>query len=223
MNIGIATLHNLYYKDLAYYTYDNNLVEYAKRHSYNIACKQDNFSTDYLIYFEKIKFILDTFKDNPDLDWIWWLDCDAMVTNYTIKLENIIDNDYDVIMSTDFNGLNCGSFLVKNSNKGKAWLEMIFSQRYVYKFYSHSWPEQLIIMETARNYTEILKVVPQKTFNSYYYSLYGSNYGHDGSGLDRLGISGNWQPGDFVIHFPGYPNDQRIEWIKTFSDNAVIK
>jgi hypothetical protein len=223
MNIGIATLHNLYYKDLAYYTYDNNLVEYAKRHSYNIACKQDNFSTDYLIYFEKIKFILDTFKDNPDLDWIWWLDCDAMVTNYTIKLENIIDNDYDVIMSTDFNGLNCGSFLVKNSNKGKAWLEMIFSQRYVYKFYSHPWPEQIIIMETARNYTEILKVVPQKTFNSYYYSLYGSNYGHDGSGLDRLGTSGNWQPGDFVIHFPGYPNNQRIEWIKTFSANAVIK
>lgn len=223
MNIGIATLHNLYYKDLAYYTYDNNLVEYAKRHSYIIACKQDNFSTEYLIYFEKIKFILDTFKDNPDLDWIWWLDCDAMVTNYNIKLENIIDNDYDVIMSTDFNGLNCGSFLVKNSNKGKAWLEMIFSQRYVYKFYSHPWPEQIIIMETARNYTEILKVVPQKTFNSYYYSLYGSNYGHDGSGLDRLGTSGNWQPGDFVIHFPGYPNNQRIEWIKTFSDNAVIK
>ena len=162
-------------------------------------------------------------KDNPDLDWIWWLDCDAMITNYNIKLENIIDNDYDVIMSTDFNGLNCGSFLVKNSNRGKAWLEMIFSQRYVYKFYSHPWPEQIIIMETARNYTEILKVVPQKTFNSYYYSLYGSNYGHDGSGLDRLGISGNWQPGDFVIHFPGYPNNQRIEWIKTFSDNAVIK
>ena len=223
MNIGIATLHNLSYKDLAYYTYDNNLVEYAKRHSYYIACKKDNFSTDYLIYFEKIKFILDTFKDNPDLDWIWWLDCDAMITNYNIKLENIIDNDYDVIMSTDFNGLNCGSFLVKNSNRGKAWLEMIFSQRYVYKFYSHPWPEQIIIMETARNYTEILKVVPQKTFNSYYYSLYGSNYGHDGSGLDRLGISGNWQPGDFVIHFPGYPNNQRIEWIKTFSDNAVIK
>ena len=44
MNIGIDTLHNLSYKDLAYYTYDNNLVEYAKRHSYYIACKKDNFS-----------------------------------------------------------------------------------------------------------------------------------------------------------------------------------
>ena len=223
MNIGIVTLHNESYKDLAYYTFDNNLIEYAKKQSYSIFCKTDNFSTEYMIYFEKIKFIIDTFNNNPTIDWLWWIDTDAMVTNYNIKLESIIDNDYDIIMSTDFNGLNCGSFLVKNTSKGKAWLEMIFSQRFVYRFYSHAWPEQIIIMETARNYTEILKVIPQKTFNSYYYSLYGENYGHDGSGLDRLGLSGNWEPGDFVIHWPGYPNHQRVLWAKTFSENAVIK
>jgi hypothetical protein len=223
MNIGIVTLYNDSYKDLAHYTYDNGVIPYGKKHSYKTFCKTDNFPNDYKIYFEKIKFILDTFKDNPELDWIWWIDCDALITNHNIKLENIIDNDYHIIMSTDFNGLNCGSFLVKNSSEGKAWLEMIFSQRYVYRYYSHHWPEQIIIMETARNYTDILKVIPQKTFNSYYYSLYGENYGHDGSGLDRLGVSGNWEAGDFVIHWPGYPNIQRIEWAKLFSQSAVIK
>jgi hypothetical protein len=223
MKISIVTLHTKHYEELAYFTYDNNLVEYAKKHSYKLICKKDNFSTDYIIYFEKIKIILDAFKNNPELNWAWWIDCDALITNFNVTLESIIDNDYHVIMSTDFNGLNCGSFLVKNSSEGKAWLEMIFSQRYVYRYYSHHWPEQIIIMETARNYTDILKVIPQKTFNSYYYSLYGENYGHDGSGLDRLGVSGNWEAGDFVIHWPGYPNIQRIEWAKLFSQSAVIK
>jgi hypothetical protein len=222
MKISIVTLHNKDYEGLAYFTYDKNLVEYAKKHSYKLICKKDNFSTDYIIYFEKIKIILDAFKNNPELDWAWWIDCDAMVTNFNVTLESIIDNDYHIIMSTDINGLNCGSFLIRNTPQGRAWLEMIFSQRFVYRYYTHPWPEQIIMMETAKNYTDILKIVPQKTFNSYYYSLYGETETNR-FGYDRLGLSGNWAPGDFVIHWPGKPNIQRIEWAKLFSQNAVIK
>jgi hypothetical protein len=214
MNIGIVTLHNDWYKDLANFTYDKNLVKYAKKHSYKLVCKKDNFSTEYLIYFEKIKIILDTFKNNPELDWAWWIDCDAMVTNFNTTLESIIDNDYHIIMSTDDNGLNCGSFLIRNTPQGISWLEMIFSQRFVHRYYTHPWPEQIVMMETARNYTDILKIIPQKTFNSYYYPLYGEVAAR--TWCDRLGLSGNWTPGDFVIHWPGKPNIERIELAKHF-------
>jgi hypothetical protein len=220
MSIGIATFHNEGYKDLAQYTYDGSLIPYAKKHNYKLICKTDNFSNEYSLMFEKIKILLDALNDNPNMDWIWWLDCDAMVTNFNIKLENIIDNDYHIIMTTDINGINCGSFLVKNSPQGKAWLEMIFSQRFVPRYTKHKWQEQAVVMETAKNYTDILKIIPQKVINAYFYKFYSSDEKY---GIDRLGMSGDWVLGDFVIHWPGVPNYQRIEWAKLWYENYITK
>ena len=30
-------------------------------------------------------------------------------------------------------------------------------------------------------------------------------------GIDLLGQDGQWAPGDFVIHWPGLPNDARVK------------
>jgi hypothetical protein len=161
----------------------------------------------------------DAFEDSS-IEWIWWLDCDAIVTNFHIKLESIIDNQYDIIMASDWNGINCGSFLVRNSDRGKAWLDMIYSFRDVPRYKNHKWPEQAAMMETAHLYTDILKVVPQKILNSYYYSLY---IPEEYLWKDRLDTNGNWTVGDFVIHFPGMPNITRMEYIKLFLQLSVLK
>lgn len=222
--IGIVTMHNSYYTDLSNVTYNQNLVEYANLHKYKLFCKTDGFSTEYQIYFDKIKFMIDSLSDS-EIEWIWWLDSDAIVTNFHTKLESIIDNQYHVILSTDFNGINAGSILVKNSPQGKAWLEVIYAHRFFNKIINHKWPEQIVMMETAKNYTDIIKIVPQKIFNSYYYSLYDKDYGTPIAVIfgDRLKTDGNWTPGDFVIHFPGMPNIIRIEYIKLFLKHSVLK
>ena len=218
--IAIVSMYNEAYKPLAEITIDQNISKYAEYHKYNFHCKNDEFSTEYIMYFEKPKLMLDAMVSN--VEWVWWIDVDALVTNFHTKLESIIDDRYDIIISTDGGGINCGSFLVKNSPKGRAWLEMIYSNRMVTRYATDKWPEQLVIHDTARNYTDIMKIVPQKTFNSYYYKVYEGVV--DGViETDRLGNNGLWTPGDFVLHMPGLPNYLRIQYLKMFSELSVLK
>lgn len=217
--IAIVTMHNDAYINLANITLPN-LEEYAKLHNYKFICKNSNFSEEYLIYFEKPKLILDTLL-HYDIDWVWWIDLDAIVTNYSIQLQSIIDDRYDIIISTDGSAINCGSFLVKNTSKARAWLENIFSHRYIPRYVNDKWPEQLAIIDNARKYTDIIKIVPQKTLNSYYLEAY--NGIAEVAKYDRLGTSSNWTPGDFVIHMPGISNLIRIEFFKIFIEKLVMK
>jgi len=217
--IGIVSMYNESYKSLADVTLPI-IQEYANAHNYKFFYKNSDFSKDYFIYFEKPKIILDTLLNNS-IEWIWWIDIDAIITNHNIKLQSIIDDRYDIIISTDGAGINCGSFLVKNSNKGRAWLEMIYSHRFVPKYTNNKWPEQLVIHDTAKNYTDILKIVPQKTLNSYYLQAYEGIA--EVEKFDRLNTSCNWTPGDFVIHMPGVHNILRIEFFKIFAEKLVMK
>jgi len=219
MTIAVATLYNQFYTEIAEYTTIGNLQLYCKHHDYKLVCKTEDLPSTRVIYFEKIKMMIDILKDDT-IEWVWWIDCDALVTNFNIKLETIIDNNYDVVISSDFNGINTGSFLVKNSVKGRTWLETIYSLRFVPRYINHKWPEQSAVMETAHLYTDMMKIVPQKTFNSYKYSFYLPD---KNLWIDRLNTNGDWTPGDFVIHFPGMANMLRIRYIKIFSEMSVIK
>ena len=90
MTIAVATLHNYLYKDLADHTFIKNLEPYCNLHGYKLICKNKDLPEDRRIYFEKIKIMRDAMEDSS-IEWIWWLDCDAIVTNFHIKLESIID------------------------------------------------------------------------------------------------------------------------------------
>jgi hypothetical protein len=54
-----------------------------------------------------------------------------------------------------------------------------------------------------------IKIVPQRELNAYNYDLYPGLIPHIYK-KDLLGNDGQWQPGDFLIHWPAVPNDQRI-------------
>jgi hypothetical protein len=60
-------------------------------------------------------------------------------------------------------------------------------------------------------YRNIIKIVPQRTMNSYDYKIYGVE------GIDQCGESGQWHEGDFVIHFPALPNTARIQLMKQYT------
>ena len=51
--------------------------------------------------------------------------------------------------------------------------------------------------------------------NSYDYRIYGVD------GIDQLGYSGQWQHGDFVIHFPALHNPTRIQLMNQYIPNIV--
>jgi len=192
IKMAIVSIFNDTHKDLAEFTWNNNKVKYAEKHGYLAVAKTDNFSPEQ-VHFDKFIHLLDVMEKNPELDWVWWLDNDAMITNFNIKLENLIDADYHIIMATDIAALNTGSFIVRNSSQAKEWLNFLLSKKKEYKN-DKKWFEQQAVIDFYPRFQNLFKIVPQQWLNSYDYKMYNVE------GIDLLGLDGQWYPGDFVIH-----------------------
>jgi galactosyl transferase GMA12/MNN10 family len=201
--MAIVSLFNDRHADLAAHTWYNNKVKYAEKHGYLALAKTNNFSPEQ-VHFDKFVHILDVMQANPDVDWVWWLDNDAMITNFDIKVEDLVDNDYHVIMPTDIAALNTGSFIVRNSLQAREWLNFLLSKKLEYKN-DTKWFEQQAVIDFYPKFQDLFKLIPQQWLNSYDYRMYNV------AGIDLLGQDGQWAPGDFVIHWPGLPNDARVK------------
>jgi hypothetical protein len=207
-NIAIVSIFNERHADLAELTWFNNKVKYAEKYGYLAVAKTDNFSPDQ-VHFDKFVHILDVMSNHPDIDWIWWLDNDAMITNFDIKIEDLVDDNYHVVMPTDIAALNTGSFLVRNSVQGREWLNFLLSKKKEYKD-DKKWFEQQAVIDFYPKFQDLFKIVPQRRLNSYDYRMYNVE------GIDLLGQDGQWYESDFVIHWPGLPNETRVKLAQQF-------
>ena len=219
--IMVASIHDENYQELAKLTFEQNKKLYCARHNYPLIAKVGDFSSDYPIHFDKMSLILDAFEENQEIIWAYWLDCDALITNLEVRLESIIDDNYHIIIATDWNGLNTGSFLVKNSIEGKNWLKFIYEQRFIELYQDHPWHEQLAIINHFQEFSHLFKIVPQRTFNSYDFDFYQLLSGTDYPRFDKLGTNGQWKEGDFVVHFPGLQNNDIIKYIKNYLEKQI--
>jgi hypothetical protein len=210
MNIVLASLHDQAYQPLGDITWTQNKIPYADLHEYAYCCKTDNFYGGVSLGFEKILFIRDLLNTYTEIDWIWWTGCDAMITNFTIKVEERVDNQYHFIIATDCNGVNADSFFVRNSPEGKGFIDHIIGKMPLYK--DHGWQEQQIIIDSLEEFKSIIKLVPQKLINAYDYKLYP-----ECQPVDKLGENGQWMPGDFLIQWPGTGLAHRIHLAQYYS------
>ena len=214
MNFAVVSLHNEHYNELAKITWTNK-EEYAEKHGYAYACKTDNFY-NVNIGFEKIWFLRDMLNEYPNIDWFWWTGCDTLITNMTIKIEDRIDNNYHFIIAHDCHNLNADSFFIRNSPEGKAYLEMIISKYDQYK--DHGWAEQQVMIDTLDEYKHMIKILPQKSINSYNYDLYPEKTNKH---LDMGGEDGHWSYGDLLIHWPGTTLPHRIHLAQFYVQHVV--
>lgn len=201
--MAVVSLFNERHADLAELTWKNNKVRYAEKHGYLALAKTDNFSVEQ-VHFDKFTHLLDVMAAHPEVDWVWWLDNDAMITNFDVRVEDLVDNNYHVIMPTDIAALNTGSFIVRNSAQSREWLEFLLSKKAEYRN-DKKWFEQQAVIDFYPKFQHLFKIIPQQWLNSYDYKMYNVE------GIDLLGQDGQWYPGDFVIHWPGLPNNTRIQ------------
>jgi hypothetical protein len=137
-----------------------------------------------------------------------------------IKLEDIIkDEQKHFVITTDINGINAGSFFVKNSKEGNDYINTMI------QCIGYFPNEQDFIIESYNNIIcrEIITLYPQKKFNSYLYSeIY---YPHHGErfwqGIDTLGNSGKWELGDFLIHFAGMSLEERMNLTNIYINQVI--
>tara|TARA_B100001093_G_scaffold426287_1_gene420148 strand:+ start:4727 stop:5389 length:663 start_codon:yes stop_codon:yes gene_type:complete len=208
MKIGIANSYDYSYCELGNHTWTDNKRVYAQRHGYEPLCKI--YANDDVPHgFKKLFYILEIFTAHSDIDWVWFTGCDSMITNMTIKLEDIIkehaDENAHLIISKDYRDINADSFLIKNSEAGVNYINFICDQLDKYK--NDNWAEQQAMIDHATQYSPIMRYVPQRTFNSYNYNLYPDC---PPPHVDKLGHDGNWKHGDFLIHWPGINLESRI-------------
>ena len=199
---AVASLHDLNYKDLAQLT-DSPKQEYCNLHGYQFFVL-DELKYSSITGFNKIHYTLEIFNNHPEIEWLLFSECDAMITNFTIKIEDRIDNDYHFIVPVDRLNINSGNFLARNSGQGRAYLQMIIDSEESYK--NVEWAEQQVIIDTIEEYQNIVKIVPQKYMNSYEPDIYD----YCDARFDIFGNSGAWEPGDWIVHWPGTYKPTRI-------------
>ena len=200
---AVASLHDNNYADLAALT-DSPKKEYCELHGYKFFVLNElKYST--ITGFNKIHFTLDLFNKNPDIKWLLFSECDATITNLSIKIEDRVDNDYHFIVPVDRLNINSGNFLARNSEQGRAYLQMILDREEEYR--EVEWAEQQVIIDTIEEYSNVVKIVPQKYMNSYEQHIYD----YCDIRTDILGTSGQWEPGDWIVHWPGTYKPARIE------------
>ena len=154
--------------------------------------------------FNKIHYSLELLQDNPDIEWLLFSECDATITNLTIPIEDKINNDYHFIVPVDVLNINAGNFLVRNSDEGRAYLQMIIDHEAEYA--KHEWAEQQVIIDTIAENTDRVLVVYQRYMNSYQPEAYD----YMDNRIDLFGNSGAWEPGDWIVHWPGLHKPVRL-------------
>jgi hypothetical protein len=216
MKAAVVTTHDNNYKVLADLTWNQNRVLYAQKHGYGALAKTDNFRQP-IIGWEKIAYLLEI-MNNSDYEVLHFSGTDTMITNWHIPLSEFLYDGYSVAISTDFNGIQADSFVVRNDTAGRAWLQMIMDKQPQYS--RHPYYEQGVMMESYADYRHVVKVLPQRYLNAYHYPLY-KNKGAKNN-LDSMGFSGQWHKGDFLIHCPDHPMHIRMALFNQILPEVIV-
>lgn len=140
-------------------------------------------------------------------DTVWSMDLDTLITNHSIKVEKFLDDTNDLYFTFDFNGLNCGSFIVIRSVFSMSVLNTALSLEGLPSIHCEQDAFNEIFKLSPSAIFDKVKHLPHPSINSYHYNLYPEI-------PPQTHEQGNWEEGDFVLHLPGIGMDKRLEILK---------
>ena len=179
-----------------------NKMEYCLRHKVQLAMAvHDRIGSDGN-WGQRPQFMLDAL-DSYDPDWLWFMGADTLITNMKIDIRKLCTLNKDFIIGVDVHGINNDSFLLQNNKASRDFLKRILCR--------HDMPTDQHAMHFEKGVNLRTSLVPQRLFNSYKYDEY--QYGEQ--------PKGTWRPEDFVIHFPGMPNERRIALMTEYLGKVV--
>lgn len=178
--------------------------DYARRHGYDLIVDYEAHSEKGLMWWKYAMIERLIKKKNKDWDWIWWMDFDTLITNTDIKVADIVDealanvtdpSQIDWILSHDCNGLNFGSFLVRNSERPLKFIADVIAMSADKKEDGGEPSEQdatvMLIKADPKSAARTIQI-PQTKINGFPQEIACFDEEHKG-----------WQPGMFVLHFAG--------------------
>jgi len=199
MKILCCTMFSPSHEELAEVSVPN-LQEYCKIHGYDmriIYIENDKWE------YKKHEAFREYFKEWYDL--IWYKDVDSVITNLKIPVTDFIDDYYSFYLTKDFNEFNGGSVIIKNTEMGRRFNDMVLENRDMFENEQNFYNSMPMLMFGI----DIMKPIPHPSINSYHYNLYPECKEY--VGREDLG---DWKEGNFLLHVPALPIEQRIKILK---------
>jgi hypothetical protein len=198
MKIIVIDAHSNDYEELAKISCPVK-ADYCSQHDYEF--KICNIETDFsrTPHWHKIKAIEQNIKK---CDWLFYCDTDVVITNKSVKLEDIIDDKYDLICGPmPFEGqISTSSFLIRNCEWSYRFLDTWYKQaQFIDKpYYPH--PDS--------DFYATGSYVKREGGTYFEQSAFAYLYDTDESVRSRIKrIKSNlflsYKPDNFLIHFPG--------------------
>lgn len=126
--------HNLRYAVLS----EELNKEYCEKNGYSYTVKRDSQEIELFcqneqiaIQWYKVKYIKDLL-DSSNYDYILFLDADAIISNLNARIEDHIDENYNLVFSNDLgyhSVVNTGVILIRNSKWSKNFFERWWNSR----------------------------------------------------------------------------------------------
>ncbi|KAJ1700086.1 hypothetical protein LUZ63_008598 [Rhynchospora breviuscula] len=100
-----------------------NKIDYCRLHGIEIIHSMASFDKDFTEYWVKLPIIRRLMLSHPEVEWIWWMDSDAIFTDMAFELplekykdHNLIIHGYPNLLFEEHSwiALNAGIFLIRN-------------------------------------------------------------------------------------------------------------
>jgi hypothetical protein len=100
-----------------------NKMDYCRLHDIQIYYNMDKIDDDMTLWWVKVFLTHMLMREHPEVDWIWWMDSDAIFTDMSFQLPlekyanyNMVMHGWDdkVYVKRSWLALNAGVFLLRN-------------------------------------------------------------------------------------------------------------
>jgi hypothetical protein len=168
---------------------------YCEKHGYEYILGGEEFwDRERPIPWSKIPFLLDILSKSEDGELIFMSDADVYITNIDTNIEDtivpLLPEGKDLLMTIDSCGhINDGNILIRNSSWTRDFWTRVYKQTDL--LYHPWWENAAVIKLLELNSSDFAKTeITNKCrlFNAYI------------QGLPNAPL---WEPGDFLVHFAG--------------------
>jgi len=179
-----------------------HLQSYCDRHDYKCVLEHKSLCNERAPAWSKILLLQREMKNNPDYEYVIWVDDDILITNKNKNFEDFINNakEANIIVSEDAlksYPMNTGIIICKNDEQSLNYLQYIWQlcEKYPNSKYGGLWEQDIMTRDYNQNPNQkIIKILPYRTIQTFYRTS-----------------NPDWRPSDFSAHFTGMSMDKRIQ------------
>ena len=195
-----------------------NILSYAEKYNYAVIIYDKPFNDEVAMCWNKIATIMENLKN---YQYLVWIDADAIIVNFNIKIESFIDKypEYDLYLCEDIviqkECINSGVMIIKNT----PWTNNLF-----YKV----WNSQILHSHNDQNviFYEIVKEIYPYSKPNLKFSSYCGKISHPKVKILPENAFNthilNYNKGDFIIHLMGAKEKVRIDIMRQINSTLGL-